>query len=44
MTQYLTRVVLIKVKEICLFGLLGVALPNSQFSPEEPEDWSVIHR
>jgi hypothetical protein len=28
--------VLIQVKEICLFGLLGAVLPNSQLSPENP--------
>jgi hypothetical protein len=36
MTQCLTRVILIQVKEICLFGLLGVVLPISQLSPENP--------
>jgi hypothetical protein len=44
MTQCLTQVVLIQVKEICLFGLLGAVLPNSQLSPKNPHSRPDIYR
>jgi hypothetical protein len=37
MTQCLTRIVLIQVKEICLFRLLGTESPKFQLSPENPK-------
>jgi hypothetical protein len=44
MTQCRTRVILIQVKEICLFGSLGAVPPNSQLSPKKPHSRPDIYR
>jgi hypothetical protein len=44
MTQRLTQVVLIQVKEICLFGSLGAVLLNFQSSPENPQSRTGLSR